>query len=86
VDEEIEDWAGPIVVKRRAHDEGMMLLAQDKAGEITACERAQENETKFREAGNEADAALWHDVHQFLMTRAVSAENVPIVVVDDDRP
>src|SRR5271170_2796220 len=82
-EDEYEDWPGPIVVKRKVHDEGLKLDAARKPGDLPGYERARAKAAEYRDAGDSENAAFWDKVVDFLMTWDYAAFNTPIVVLED---
>ena len=81
VDYDGEEREGPVVVRRPVHDAGMKLETGRKAGDPPAFETAREKAAEFRAAGKAEDAAFWHEIYQFLMTReSVGAETETIIL------
>jgi hypothetical protein len=80
-----DDREGPVVVRRAAYDAGMKLEADVKAETGPAFETARDKAAECRAAGRANDAALWHEVYQFLMTReSVGAEAETIILEEGE--
>lgn len=74
---------GPVVVRRAAHDAGMKLEADRKAGEPNAFEIARDRAAEFRAAGRNEDAAFWNEVYQFLMERESVGAEVETIILEE---
>jgi hypothetical protein len=84
-DEEVPDdlgW-GPIIVRRRAYDQGMKLLDAAGPNDGPGFETARGVAQDFELAGEADKAAHWTEVAEFLQWREAVAKGTEVVVLED---